>query len=510
MPRIVIQTGSPSAREVDLKPGPNSLGRGSANDITIEDPSVSTSHCQIIVSGAQATIQDLGSTNGTFLKNTQITQGDLVPGEVFLLGGVKVIYYPDAAPAARATGTPVAVRLISQPTQTAASAAVAPAGNPAGRAPVTVRVVTHAPAPPVTPVARPVAAPAAAPVAARLVATAAPALTAHAAPEPVAPTPPPPSRVVVGHHGCKFHPKTPGRHLCEKCNRYYCDLCVTTRHGDGVPHVTCRHCGGECVLVTQQIATQDAPGFFGQLAGAFAYPLRGGGVMMILVGMFIFAMLFVGQLMVAVGNLRMKAGGLLLTIFAGGYLFAFLQNILQSTGSEDREMPELPSVTNVLEDVILPFGRFLGLGILCFAPVIAVGVWASSSQHPFGGQAVVITAFLGGAYFPMAFLAVALHDSILVANPMLVIPSIFKVPLEYFVSLLAFGGFLGSQALGEWLSKTAFPDAFLTQSMSQLLLFIGLRLVWAFLNFYLIVVAIRILGTIFVTRKEQLGWFSTN
>jgi hypothetical protein len=46
--------------------------------------------------------------------------------------------------------------------------------------------------------------------------------------------------------------------------------------------------------------------------------------------------------------------------------------------------------------------------------------------------------------------------------------------------------------------------------MSQLLLFIGMRLVWAFLNFYLIVVAIRILGTIFVTRKEQLGWFSSN
>ena len=43
--------------------------------------------------------------------------------------------------------------------------------------------------------------------------------------------------------------------------------------------------------------------------------------------------------------------------------------------------------------------------------------------------------------------------------------------------------------------------------MSQLFLMIGVRLVWAFFNFYLIIVAIRILGTIFVTRKERLGWF---
>ena len=206
---------------------------------------------------------------------------------------------------------------------------------------------------------------------------------------------------MAGHHGCKFHPKTPGRHLCEKCNRYYCDLCVTTRHGEGVAHVSCRHCGGECVLVTQQIVHQEAPGFFGQLPGAFIYPLRGGGAMMILVGMFILAMLKVGQLMLclrelALVNLRHCPGRFL----PGVTSLLSCRTSLQSTGAEDREIPELPGITNVLEDIVLPFGGFLGLIILCFAPAIAVAVWAGPEQHPLGGQAFVLRCSLAAPISP--------------------------------------------------------------------------------------------------------------
>lgn len=477
MSRIVIHPGSPSARQFDLKPGSNSLGRGPTNDLRIEDASVSTFHCQIIVTGDQAIVQDLASTNGTFVNDKPITRSELPAGQMFRLGAVPAVFETDHSSLPKTIGTPVAVRIVSQPSQRPASV-------------------------PAAPIAAPVAAPLVIPAAA-----AAHFTPAAASPLPIA-TPPPPSRLVAGNHPCKFHPKTLARYLCEKCDRYYCDLCVTTRHGDGVAHTTCRHCGGECVQVTQQVMRHESPGFFAQFPDAFAYPLRGGGVMMILFGMFIFAMLKVGQLMLGVGNLRLLICGIVLIIFTGGYLFAFLQNILQSTGAEDREIPELPGISNVVEDILLPFARFLGLNILCFLPAIAVGVWAVRSHHPLGGQAIIIALLLGGAYYPMAFLAVAMHDSILTANPLLVIPSIFKVPLEYFVTLLAFGAFLGMQALGDWISKTAFPDSFSTQSMSQLFLMIAVRLLGAFLNFYLMIVAVRLLGTIFVTGKERLGWFS--
>ena len=49
MARLVVQPGSPAAWEIKLKAGANSLGRNPANDFTLDDPSVSGSHCQIVV-----------------------------------------------------------------------------------------------------------------------------------------------------------------------------------------------------------------------------------------------------------------------------------------------------------------------------------------------------------------------------------------------------------------------------------------------------------------------------
>jgi hypothetical protein len=49
MARIVVNPDSPSAWEIQLKPGANSLGRGSGNDITIAHGTVSSNHCHIVV-----------------------------------------------------------------------------------------------------------------------------------------------------------------------------------------------------------------------------------------------------------------------------------------------------------------------------------------------------------------------------------------------------------------------------------------------------------------------------
>ena len=72
MARLLINPGSPSAWEIQLKPGTNLLGRGFANDFKITDPSVSGSHCQIVVEGGQFVIKDLGSTNGTFVNRAPV------------------------------------------------------------------------------------------------------------------------------------------------------------------------------------------------------------------------------------------------------------------------------------------------------------------------------------------------------------------------------------------------------------------------------------------------------
>ena len=90
MPRLVVNPDSPDAWEIDLHPGINSLGRGEENDVQLEHPSVSHSHCHIVVSGPSVKLKDLGSTSGTFLEGQLVEEATLQPGQVFNLGDVRL------------------------------------------------------------------------------------------------------------------------------------------------------------------------------------------------------------------------------------------------------------------------------------------------------------------------------------------------------------------------------------------------------------------------------------
>ena len=73
--RPAAPTSAPSAfrlvwgdREIALAEGDNILGRDAAAVAWIDVYSVSRHHAKIVVSGDQATLEDLGSKNGTFLR----------------------------------------------------------------------------------------------------------------------------------------------------------------------------------------------------------------------------------------------------------------------------------------------------------------------------------------------------------------------------------------------------------------------------------------------------------
>ena len=97
MARLVVNPGSPTAWELHLKPGSNTLGRGQANDCLINDPSVSGSHCQVLLEGGVAIIRDLGSTNGTFVNRAPVKEAVLQDGQTIHLGSVQMAFYADGA-----------------------------------------------------------------------------------------------------------------------------------------------------------------------------------------------------------------------------------------------------------------------------------------------------------------------------------------------------------------------------------------------------------------------------
>lgn len=62
------------------------IGRGTQNDIQIDNLAVSNEHAKIIRYPDHYIVEDLNSTNGTFLNEKQITKGRLNPNDIVTIG----------------------------------------------------------------------------------------------------------------------------------------------------------------------------------------------------------------------------------------------------------------------------------------------------------------------------------------------------------------------------------------------------------------------------------------
>ncbi len=71
---VLVTEGSNVGERADLAVGPVLIGRGSDAAIRLDDDYVSTRHARIAASGDQWFVEDLGSTNGTFVGTVRITQ----------------------------------------------------------------------------------------------------------------------------------------------------------------------------------------------------------------------------------------------------------------------------------------------------------------------------------------------------------------------------------------------------------------------------------------------------
>jgi pSer/pThr/pTyr-binding forkhead associated (FHA) protein len=71
---VVILEGDNKGETVSLDDAPLLIGRGSDAAIRLDDDYVSTRHARIASSGEQWFVEDLGSTNGTYVGTTRITQ----------------------------------------------------------------------------------------------------------------------------------------------------------------------------------------------------------------------------------------------------------------------------------------------------------------------------------------------------------------------------------------------------------------------------------------------------
>jgi DNA-binding winged helix-turn-helix (wHTH) protein len=95
--------------EVTLHDGENVIGREEGAAAWIESASVSRRHARIVVSGGKATLEDLGSKNGTFVRGERITSAVVLGNGEEIRVGVVPLRFRAFAPA-ESTRTPLAPR----------------------------------------------------------------------------------------------------------------------------------------------------------------------------------------------------------------------------------------------------------------------------------------------------------------------------------------------------------------------------------------------------------------
>jgi Inner membrane component of T3SS, cytoplasmic domain len=71
---VVVTEGSNVGSRAELDQAPILIGRGNDAGIRLDDDYVSTRHARIAASGDQWFVEDLGSTNGTYIGTVRITQ----------------------------------------------------------------------------------------------------------------------------------------------------------------------------------------------------------------------------------------------------------------------------------------------------------------------------------------------------------------------------------------------------------------------------------------------------
>jgi FHA domain-containing protein/von Willebrand factor type A domain-containing protein len=94
---ILAVTRGPLAGQVFELSGTSatSLGRAKANDVVLDDVSISSQHCRIRPEEDGFTLLDLKSTNGTFVNERRVTAHKLAEGDVIRLGEMQLQFRMD-------------------------------------------------------------------------------------------------------------------------------------------------------------------------------------------------------------------------------------------------------------------------------------------------------------------------------------------------------------------------------------------------------------------------------
>ena len=98
MPKMIVSIDGVVIKEVQLTKDRTTLGRRPYNDIVIDNLAVSGEHAVLQMSGADVFLEDLNSTNGTYVNGKAIKKQQLGNGDTVEIGKYKIKFIHDGSP----------------------------------------------------------------------------------------------------------------------------------------------------------------------------------------------------------------------------------------------------------------------------------------------------------------------------------------------------------------------------------------------------------------------------
>lgn len=97
MPKMIVSIDGVVIKEVQLTKDKTTLGRRPYNDIVIDNLAVSGEHAMLQMSGSEVFLEDLNSTNGTYVNGKAAKRQVLQNGDTIEVGKYKIKFVSDAA-----------------------------------------------------------------------------------------------------------------------------------------------------------------------------------------------------------------------------------------------------------------------------------------------------------------------------------------------------------------------------------------------------------------------------
>ena len=135
MPKMIVSIDGVVIKEVQLTKDRTTLGRRPYNDVVIDNLAISGEHAVFQMTGSDVFIEDLNSTNGTYVNGKAAKKQQLVNGDTVEVGKYKIKFVGEVAADGFEKTMMVRPGMVPPPNVASAPTAASPAAFAAARPP---------------------------------------------------------------------------------------------------------------------------------------------------------------------------------------------------------------------------------------------------------------------------------------------------------------------------------------------------------------------------------------